>query len=52
MGGGRGGARRGEKAAKTAPSVVQLPVTLEELYVGKEKKLETERARTCGTCSG
>ncbi|BGP20133.1 hypothetical protein JCM10213_000783 [Rhodosporidiobolus nylandii] len=49
MGGGR---PRQKRKTQTAPSEVELPVTLEELYAGVEKSIGVERTRTCGTCSG
>lgn len=48
-GGGRG---RQQPKRQTRPSVVEYPVTLEELFVGKEKNVEVERQRTCGSCKG
>jgi DnaJ-class molecular chaperone len=65
FGGGRGGQSRGGRApppgsaggagkrkAQSQPSSATITVTLEELYNGKEKKIDIERARSCGTCKG
>ncbi|GAA6017754.1 hypothetical protein JCM10207_000485 [Rhodosporidiobolus poonsookiae] len=50
---GGGGARpRQRRKTQTAPSEVELPVTLEELYAGAEKTIGVERTRSCGTCKG
>ncbi|GAA6037514.1 hypothetical protein JCM8097_008229 [Rhodosporidiobolus ruineniae] len=49
---GGGGRPRQRRKTQTAPSNVDLPVTLEELYAGAQKKIEIERTRTCGGCSG
>ncbi|GAA5863629.1 hypothetical protein JCM8547_003673 [Rhodosporidiobolus lusitaniae] len=51
-GGGAGGRPRQRRKTQTAPSQVELSVTLEELYVGCQKHIALERTRTCGTCSG
>ncbi|KAK4698222.1 hypothetical protein P7C70_g8060, partial [Phenoliferia sp. Uapishka_3] len=50
--GGAGGGPRSRRKTQTSPSVVELKVTLEELYNGKEATIEIQRARTCGTCHG
>lgn len=54
--GSGGGGARGEqgqgKKVQTKPSVVNLSVTLEELYNGRERKMDVERTRTCSGCSG
>lgn len=49
-----GGDSRPRKQPKrqTPPSRCAIPISLEELYKGKEVKLEIERERKCGTCSG
>lgn len=49
---GPGGGRPEKKKTQTEPSVVKLSVTLEELYNGKEKKMDIQRSRKCGTCAG
>ncbi|GAA5936436.1 hypothetical protein JCM3775_000820 [Rhodotorula graminis] len=51
-GAGAGGRPRQRRKTQTAPSEVELPVTLEELYTGCAKTLAVERTRTCGTCTG
>ncbi|KAL8277563.1 hypothetical protein RQP46_009995 [Phenoliferia psychrophenolica] len=48
---GGGGPRQRQKT-QTQPSKVELKVTLEELYNGKEATMEIQRARTCGGCQG
>ncbi|GAA5956713.1 hypothetical protein JCM8115_000656 [Rhodotorula mucilaginosa] len=50
--GGGGGRPRQRRKTQTAPSQVELSVTLEELYTGAHKTLLVERARTCTTCTG
>lgn len=57
FGGGMGGGpppRQQQKRQKTQtrPSEVEFKVTLEELYMGKEKSIAVERTRTCGSCKG
>lgn len=49
---GMGGRPRQRRKTQTAPSEVELPVTLEELFVGCEKAFVSERERTCGGCKG
>ncbi|TNY19315.1 hypothetical protein DMC30DRAFT_448066 [Rhodotorula diobovata] len=51
-GGGGGGRPRQKRKTQTPPSVVDLPLTLEELYTGCAKHLAVERTRTCATCAG
>ncbi|BGP51812.1 hypothetical protein JCM10450v2_007768 [Rhodotorula kratochvilovae] len=51
-GAGGGGRPRQKRKTQTAPSEVELPVTLEELFTGCAKTLAVERTRTCGGCSG
>lgn len=52
-GAGAGGPRpRQRRKTQTAPSQVELPVSLEELFNGAHKTLLVERTRTCGTCTG
>ncbi|GAA5820976.1 hypothetical protein JCM11251_001902 [Rhodosporidiobolus azoricus] len=50
--GGAGGRPRQRRKTQTAPSTVEFPVTLEELYIGCQKTLAVERTRSCGTCKG
>ena len=52
QGGGGGGRPRQRRKTQTAPSQVELSVTLEELYTGAHKTLLVERTRTCTTCTG
>lgn len=47
-----GGRPRQRRKTQTAPSQVELSVTLEELYTGAHKTLLVERTRTCTTCTG
>ena len=50
---GRGGGRGGPKAKKKTKSVLNnLKVTLEDIYVGKNKYLEISRYRICLSCKG
>lgn len=49
---GPGGGRSEKRKTQTEPSVVNLSVTLEELYNGKEKKMDIARSRKCVTCAG
>lgn len=50
MGGGRRGAPKGKK--KTKSVLHNLKVTLEDIYVGKNKYLEISRYRICVSCKG
>ncbi|KAM0749909.1 DnaJ-domain-containing protein [Meredithblackwellia eburnea MCA 4105] len=50
-GGMPGRSKRGRKVP-TEPSVVELKVTLEEIYKGAEKKIEIQRSRKCTSCEG
>ena len=52
MGGGQrqGGGGGGQKKVK--PTAVQLEVSLEDLYNGKEAEVQIERQRICGKCNG
>lgn len=50
FGAGAPGQRRGEPVAQD--TVVAIDVPLEELYLGKEKKLRVRRARVCADCKG
>ena len=52
MGGGRreGGAPAGKKKVK--PTGVELEVTLEDLYNGKEAEVTVDRHRICAKCNG
>lgn len=52
MGSGRRQPPSQRRKEQASPSVVHLNVSLEDLYNGKEKKLEVARTRTCGTCKG
>lgn len=47
--GGAGGPRR---PRKPRPTEMQIPVTLEELYVGTTKKVTYNRQRSCTSCKG
>jgi DnaJ homolog subfamily A member 2 len=48
-----GGRRGGQKAKRKTKSVLHnLKVTLEDVYIGKNKYLEISRYRTCQTCKG
>lgn len=51
MGGQRGGGQQSRKK-KTQDCNFELNVTLEDIYVGKTKKLAMERHKLCGDCSG
>ncbi|GAA5881600.1 hypothetical protein JCM3774_006490 [Rhodotorula dairenensis] len=51
-GGAAGGRPRQRRKTQTAPSEVELAVSLEELYTGATKTLLVERTRTCTTCTG
>jgi DnaJ family protein A protein 2 len=46
-----GGGRRGGEP-KPKDIVHELPVTLEEMYTGKSKKIAATRDRVCGACNG
>jgi len=50
FGGGRGRGQQGPKKVK--PTVKDVRVTLEDLYVGKMKKVTFQRQRNCETCEG
>jgi len=55
FGGLFGGGRRGggkPQTKKMKPTVKEIRVTLEELYVGKMKKVTFSRQRTCEPCEG
>lgn len=59
MGGGPppgagGGSQRPRQRRKTQtpPSLIDLHLTLEELYCGCTKTIGVERTRTCATCKG
>ncbi|EPY29906.1 DnaJ like protein subfamily A member 2 [Angomonas deanei] len=47
-----GGGRRQRSEPKPKDLVHEIPVTLEELYSGKVKKIGVSRYRKCATCSG
>jgi len=55
---GRGRGREGERARgrggerKPAAKVIELEVTLEELYTGREKRFPMERIKVCKGCRG
>lgn len=50
MGGGRREQQSGPKKVK--PTAVELEVTLEELYNGKEAEVSIDRHRICSKCNG
>jgi DnaJ family protein A protein 2 len=49
---GGGGARRASAPQKTRDAVHTLPVTLEECYTGKTRKLAITRNEVCTVCKG
>lgn len=49
--GGRGGGRK-QQARKVKPTVEDLRVKLEDVYVGTMKNITFERQRNCETCDG
>lgn len=52
-GGGRGGSsRKRQGPVKGEPVKQPLPVTLEELYLGTERKIKVTRTRNCSSCKG
>jgi DnaJ family protein A protein 2 len=52
MHGGHGGGRNEKVQRKLKPTVVELNVTLEDLYLGKMKSVSYDRQRNCETCDG
>jgi DnaJ family protein A protein 2 len=52
FGRGRGGGRGQQQQRKMKPVVKELNVTLEDVYVGKMKKVTFERQRNCEGCDG
>jgi molecular chaperone DnaJ len=50
FGGGGGGARRGPRRGDDLQ--VRLPLTLEEIQAGVEKKIRVKHLRACETCEG
>jgi len=50
--GGRGGRRRTGQGQPGSDLRVRLPLTLEEIASGVEKKLKVKKQRTCSTCHG
>lgn len=51
-GGGGGPPPRQRQKTQTRPSEVNYSISLEELYMGKDKSIAVERTRTCCTCKG
>jgi DnaJ family protein A protein 2 len=54
FGGGRGGGGRsgGRRSGKAPARKTQLPLTLHDFYYGRTLKVQLERQRFCGECSG
>ncbi len=51
-GGARGGRRRAGQGQPGSDLRVRLPLTLEEIATGVEKKLKVKKQRKCSTCHG
>uniref|UniRef100_A0A832I1G7 Chaperone protein DnaJ n=1 Tax=Eiseniibacteriota bacterium TaxID=2212470 RepID=A0A832I1G7_UNCEI len=47
-----GGARGGRRVVQGSDLQVRLPLTLEEIATGVEKKIRVKHQRACGTCGG
>lgn len=44
--------QRKKSKSQSQSSSAEISVTLEDLFVGKEKKIDIERVRSCSQCKG